>query len=96
MGRLSRTPLLNIKNKSHSVTAEIVVPANRRRRSHHRQGANIGGWRLYANNGKLKYCYNLGGVKWFYVESDKAIPRASIRRGWNSRMTAAGSARGER
>jgi hypothetical protein len=25
-------------------------------------------------DGKLKYCYNLGGVKWFYVESDKAIP----------------------
>jgi arylsulfatase len=23
------------------------------------QGANIGGWSLYAKNGKLKYCYNV-------------------------------------
>jgi len=38
------------------------------------QGANIGGWSLYAKDGKLKYCYNLGGLKSFFVESDQAIP----------------------
>jgi hypothetical protein len=30
MGRLSENCVLNIKNKSHSVTAEIVVPPQRR------------------------------------------------------------------
>ena len=38
------------------------------------QGANIGGWSLYAKDGKLKYCYNLGGVKYFYVEGATPIP----------------------
>ena len=38
------------------------------------QGANIGGWSLYAKGGKLKYCYNLGGVKRFYVEATSPIP----------------------
>ena len=30
------------------------------------QGANIGGWSLYANKGKLKYCYNWGGLNHCY------------------------------
>ena len=75
MGRLGENCVLNLKNKSHSVTAEIVVPDDKP--AHGviiAQGANIGGWSLYANNGKLKYCYNLGGLKCFFVESDKAIP----------------------
>jgi len=38
------------------------------------QGANIGGWSLYAKNGKLKYCYNWGGFKHFIVESTNRIP----------------------
>ena len=38
------------------------------------QGANIGGWSLYAKGGRLKYCYNLGGVKHFFAESAGQIP----------------------
>lgn len=33
------------------------------------QGANIGGWTLYAKDGKLKYCYNVAGVNHYFVES---------------------------
>jgi arylsulfatase len=74
MGRLSENCVLNIKNKSHSVTAEIVVPASGAQGVIIAQGANIGGWSLYAKAGKLKYCYNLGGVKRFYVEATSPIP----------------------
>src|SRR5262249_56480390 len=38
------------------------------------QGANIGGWSLYAKNGTLKYCYNVAGVNYFYVEAARALP----------------------
>ncbi len=74
MGRLSENCVVNIKNKSHSVTAEIVVPKSGAKGVIVAQGANIGGWSLYANNGKLKYCYNLGGVKLFYVEAASPLP----------------------
>src|SRR5271169_4874834 len=74
MGHLSENCVLNIKNKSHSVTAEIVVPAAGAKGVIVAQGANIGGWSLYAKDGKLKYCYNLGGVKYFYVEGATPIP----------------------
>ena len=38
------------------------------------QGGNIGGWALYAKGGKLKYCYNLLGIQYFYVEATSALP----------------------
>jgi arylsulfatase A-like enzyme len=74
MGRLSENCVLSIKNKSHAVTAEIVVPQSGAEGVIVAQGANIGGWSLYVKGGKLKYCYNLGGVKQFYVEAGSPLP----------------------
>jgi len=74
MGRLSENSVVSIKNKSHAVTAEIVVPQSGAEGVIIAQGGNIGGWRLYAKGGKLKYCYNLLGVQYFYAESAGALP----------------------
>lgn len=74
MGRLSENCVLNVKNKSHSVTAEVDVPEGGAEGVIIAQGANIGGWSLYCLGGKLKYCYNLGGIKNFYAESADPIP----------------------
>src|SRR5246500_4334662 len=75
MKRLGENCVLNIKNKSHSVTAEIEIPATGAEGVIIAQGANIGGWSLYAKNGKLKYCYNVAGVHHFYVESTEVLPK---------------------
>jgi len=74
MGHLSENTVLNLKNKSHSVTAEIEVPQSGAEGVIVAQGSNIGGWSLYAKGGKLKYCYNLLGIHYFYAESASAIP----------------------
>jgi arylsulfatase A-like enzyme len=74
MGRLSENCVLNLKNKSHSVTANVVVPKEGAEVVIIAQGANIGGWSLYAKGGKLKYCYNWGGFKQFFVEGTTPIP----------------------
>ena len=74
MGRLSENCVLNLKNKSHSVTASIEVPDTGAEGVIIAQGANIGGWSMYAKDGKLKYCYNLGGIKHYFVESDSRLP----------------------
>jgi Sulfatase len=74
MGHLSENAVLNIKNKSHSVTAEIDVPPSGAEGVIIAQGANIGGWSLYAKGGKLKYCYNFLGIRYFYAESANAVP----------------------
>jgi arylsulfatase len=74
MGRLSENSVVSIKNKSHAVTAEIEVPKSGAEGVIIAQGGNIGGWSLYAKGGKLKYCYNLLGVQYFYVEATSALP----------------------
>ncbi len=73
MGRLSENSVVNLKNKSHSVTADIVVPSTGAKGVIVAQGGNIGGWSLYANEGKLKYCYNLFGIQLFCVESKATL-----------------------
>jgi arylsulfatase len=74
MGRLSENSVVSIKNKSHSVTAEIVVPTTGAEGVIIAQGGNIGGWSLYAKGSKLKYCYNFLGIQQFYAESSSALP----------------------
>jgi arylsulfatase A-like enzyme len=74
MGRLSENSVVNIKNKSHAVTAEVVVNGGPAQGVIVSQGGSIGGWTLYAKEGRPKYCYNLLGLKQFYIDSDREIP----------------------
>src|SRR5205085_2755193 len=74
MGRLSENSLINVKNKSHSITAGLATPAAGAEGVIIAQGGNIGGWALYAKGRKLKYCYNLMGIRHFYVESEDVLP----------------------
>jgi len=73
MGRLLENCVLSIKNKSHAVTAGIVVPEDDATGVIICQGANIGGWSLYAHEGKLKYCYNYGGFGNTFVTSKEKL-----------------------
>jgi len=74
MGRLSEGSIVNIKNKSHAVTAEVIVPGSGAKGVIVAQGGLTGGWGLYAKDGKLKYCYNFYGMQRFYVEGTSRIP----------------------
>ena len=74
MGHLLENCVLNVKNKSHSVTAGIDVPKSGAEGVIIAQGGNIGGWSLYCKGGKLKYCYNYGGIRYHFAESAGALP----------------------
>ena len=74
MGRLSENSVINIKNKSHSVTAEVEVPESGAEGVIIAQGGAFAGWSLYAKGGKPVYCYNLLGLQRFKVEGDAPIP----------------------
>jgi arylsulfatase A-like enzyme len=73
MGRLSESSVVSIKNKSHAVTAEVIVPDGGVQGVIVAQGGSIGGWSLYVKDGKPRYCYNLLGVQRSYVESDHEL-----------------------
>ena len=72
--RVSEACVLTLKNKSHSVTAELTVPASGAQGVIITQGGFVGGWALYAKNGKLKYCYNFFGINHYFAEADIPIP----------------------
>jgi arylsulfatase A-like enzyme len=73
MGRLSENSVLNLKNKSHAVTAEIVVPEGGGEGVLIAQGGAFAGWSLYLHEGKPKYCHNLAGLARLKVEAETAV-----------------------
>jgi arylsulfatase A-like enzyme len=74
MGRLSENSIIPLKNKSHAITAEIVVPESGANGVILSQGGAFGGFVLYAKDGKPAYCYNLFGLQLFKVYGEEAIP----------------------
>ena len=74
MGRLTENTVVNIKNKSHAVTAEVVVKDGAANGVIIAQGGAFGGWTLYAKDGKPVYCYNLFGLQRFKISGDTPIP----------------------
>ncbi len=74
MGRLSESSIVALKNKSHSITAQVDVPAGGASGVIIAQGGAFGGFALYAKDGKPAYCYNLFGIQRFKVYGSDPIP----------------------
>ena len=73
MPGLPEAAVLNLKNRSHTLTADIVVvdlPASGVLIC---QGAGTGGWAFYVKDGRLRYGYNWGGVRRFDVDSRRDL-----------------------
>jgi len=77
MGRLTESSIINYKNKSHSITAEVVVPPSGAEGVIVAVGGIIGGWSLYAKGGKPKYHYNFYGVHRYEIEGTSQIPQGT-------------------
>jgi arylsulfatase A-like enzyme len=72
--RVSENCILNMKNKSHSVTARLEVPDSGASGVIVTQGGTVGGWSLYVHEGRLKYCYNFFGIEYYIVVADRPVP----------------------
>jgi arylsulfatase A-like enzyme len=70
---LGENVTLNLKNKSHAVTAEVWVPDKGANGVIIAQGGRFGGWSLYVKDSILKYCYNLLGVQRFYTAANTPL-----------------------
>jgi arylsulfatase len=74
MTRLSESSVLSIKNKSFSVTAEVVVPDEGADGTIIAQGGAIGGWSFYTKDGGARFAYNLLGIQTFTAEAGAPLP----------------------
>ena len=74
MRRLSENSVINTKNKSHAITGDIEIPDQGARGVIAAHGGSMGGWSLYALDGKLRYHYNFLGLMQFDVTSAENLP----------------------
>jgi arylsulfatase len=81
MTGMTENVFLNVKNRSHVITAELEVPKNGAKGVLLTQGGRFGGWSLYIKDGKPTYTYNWLGLQRYTVAATQPLPpgRATVR-----------------
>jgi arylsulfatase len=68
---MSENVFINIKNRSHTITAEVDSGTNGVILA---QAGRFGGWSLYLKDGKPMYTYNWLGLEEYTVAATEALP----------------------
>jgi arylsulfatase A-like enzyme len=78
---MTENVFINVKNRSHSITAEVEIPQGGANGVILAQAGRFGGWSLYLKDGKPIYAYNFLGLKMYKVAATEALPagNATIR-----------------
>lgn len=74
MTRLNENTVLNVKNTSFTVTADVTVGERPARGALVAQGGRFGGWSLYLHEGRLTYAHNFVGMQTFTVRAEEVLP----------------------
>jgi arylsulfatase A-like enzyme len=75
MKRLSEHSVINMKNRSFSVTASLDAPTTAPASGVIiAQGGRFGGWAMYLKAGRAKFVYNLIGMQEFIIEATEDLP----------------------
>jgi arylsulfatase len=73
MSHLNENTVLDIKNRSHAVTAEITVPDARASGAIIAQGGRSGGWGLFLRSGVPTHVYNFFGFDHVYARATQPL-----------------------
>jgi arylsulfatase len=81
MTHMTENAFINVKNKSHTITAEVEIPEGGAEGVILAQGGRFAGWSLYMKGGKVSYAYNWFGRERYTitVEEPLAQGRATIK-----------------
>jgi arylsulfatase len=81
MTGMSENVFINLKNRSHTITAEVEIPKNGANGVILAQAGRFGGWSLYLMGGKPMYTYNFLGLQRYTIAAKQAVPagKATIR-----------------
>lgn len=75
MTGMTENTFLNVKNRSKSIVAELVIPAGTTANGTIiAQGGRFGGWSLYAKDGVLAYDYNFIGMERTTITAKDPLP----------------------
>ncbi len=78
---MSENVFINVKNRSHTITAEVDIPKSGAKGVLLAQAGRFGGWSFYLKDGKPTYTYNWLGLQRYTVAAKQALPagKATIR-----------------
>jgi arylsulfatase A-like enzyme len=81
MTGMSENVFIDVKNRAHTITAEVEIPQKGANGVLLSQGGRFGGWSLYVKDGKPTYTYNWLGLQRYTVAAKQALPpgKATIR-----------------
>ena len=81
MTGMSENVFINMKNRSHTITADVEIPQGGANGVILAQAGRFGGWSLYMKDGKPTYTYNFLGLQRFTVAASQplAAGKATIR-----------------
>ncbi|QJX00859.1 arylsulfatase [Frigoriglobus tundricola] len=74
MTGMMENTFINVKNRSHTITAEVELPKDAGNGVIVAQGGRFGGWSLYLKDGKPTYVYNFVGLERTVVAGPQAVP----------------------
>ncbi len=74
MTGIAENAFINIKGKSHTITAEVEVPSGGADGVIIAQAGRFGGWSLYMKAGRVHHVYNFGGLERTVVSSAALAP----------------------
>jgi arylsulfatase len=70
---MSENVFINLKNKSHTITADVEIPQGGANGVILAQAGRFGGWSLYMKDGKPTYTYNFLGLQRFTVAASQPV-----------------------
>ena len=74
MRGMSENVFINVKNISHTITADVTIPDGGASGVILAQAGRFGGWSLYLKDGRPTYVYNFLGLERFSIAAPDAIP----------------------
>ena len=78
MTHLMENTVLNVKNRSHTITAEVEIPEGGADGVIVAQGGRFAGWTLYVKDGAAKYGYNWFDDAHYYVGGQTKLPTGVV------------------
>ena len=78
MTGMSENVFINVKNRSHTITAEVEIPKNGANGVLLAQAGRFGGWSLYLKGGKPTYTYNWLGLHRYTVAAPQALSAGKV------------------
>jgi hypothetical protein len=78
MTNLMEMTVLNVKNRSHTITAEVEVSERNTDGVILAQGGRFAGWSLYVKDGSVKYVFNWFDAEYYYVEATEQLSAGTL------------------